>query len=190
MAKLVRFSNLDVIIALGLAGLVNIAMMYMAAAVFHDGVHNGVADMESAYHTLRPLLGGAASGVFLVSLLVSGLSSSMVGTMAGDVIMQGFVGWRIPLWVRRAVTMVPTIVVVALGVNTMQALILSQVILSLVLPIPMLSLVAFTGRRSIMGDMATGRLVSRIAIAAAVVVLTLNVVLLLEYMHVPLPVPA
>jgi len=187
VAKLVRFSNLDVVFALGLAGLVNIAMMYMAAAVFHDGAHNGVADMESAYHTLGPLLGGAASGVFVVSLIASGLSSSMVGTMAGDVIMQGFVGWRIPLWVRRAVTMVPTIIVVALGVNTIEALIVSQAILSLVLPIPMLSLVAFTGRRSVMGEMANGRLVSCLAITAAGTVLTLNVVLLLDYMHLPVP---
>jgi manganese transport protein len=190
VAKLVRFSNLDVVIALGVAGLVNIAMMYMAAAVLHDGVHNGVADMESAYHTLGPLLGRAASSVFLISLLASGLSSSMVGTMAGDVIMQGFVGWRIPLWVRRAVTMVPTIVVVALGVNTMQALIVSQAVLSLVLPIPMLSLVAFTSRRSIMGEMVNGRLASWVAIAAAGAVLALNVVLLLEYSHVPLPLAA
>ncbi len=187
VAKLVRFSNIDVVVALGLAGLVNVAMMYMAAAVFHDGVHNGVADMENAYHTLGPLLGGAASSVFLISLLASGLSSSMVGTMAGDIIMQGFVGWRIPLWVRRATTMAPTIVVVALGVDTMQALIVSQAVLSLVLPIPMLALVAFTGRHSIMGEMANRRLVSRIAITAAAAVLTLNMVLLLEWVHLPLP---
>jgi manganese transport protein len=189
-AKLVRFSNLDVAVALGLAGLVNVAMMYMAAAVFHDGVHNGLADMESAYHTLGPLLGRAASGVFLISLLASGLSSSMVGTMAGDVIMQGFVGWRIPLWVRRVTTMAPTIVVVALGIDTMQALIVSQAVLSLVLPIPMLALVAFTGKRSIMGKMANRPLVSRIAVAAAGAVLTLNVVLLLEWVHLPLPFAA
>jgi manganese transport protein len=186
VAKLVRFSNIDVVVALTLAGLVNIAMMYMAAAVFHDGVHNGVADMESAYHTLGPLLGRAASGVFLISLLASGLSSSMVGTMAGDVIMQGFVGWRVPLWVRRAATMAPTMVVVALGINTMQALIVSQAILSLVLPIPMLALISFTGRRSIMGEMENRRLLSRIAIAAAGVVLLLNVVLLLQWVHLPL----
>jgi manganese transport protein len=190
VAKLVRFSNLDVVVALGLAGLVNVAMMYMAAAVFHDGIHDGVADMESAYHTLGPLLGGAASGVFLISLLASGLSSSMVGTMAGDVIMQGFVGWRIPLWARRATTMAPTIVVVALGVDTMQALIVSQAVLSLVLPIPMLALIAFTGRRSIMGEMANRRLVSRIAITAAGAVLTLNLVLLLAWVHFPLPFSA
>lgn len=190
VAKLVRFSNVDVVAALGLAGLVNIAMMCMAAAVFHDGVHNGMADMEGAYHTLGPLLGRAASGVFLVSLLASGLSSSMVGTMAGDVIMQGFVGWRVPLGVRRAVTMMPTIIVVVVGVNTMLALVVSQAILSLVLPIPMLALVAFTSRRSIMGEMVNSRLISRIAIAASAAVLTLNVVLILETIHVPLPMLA
>ena len=153
----------------------------MAAAVFHDGIHDGVADMESAYHTLGPLLGGAAPAVFLISLLASGLASSMVGTMAGDVIMQGFVGWRIPLWARRAATMAPTIIVVALGIDTMQALIVSQAILSMVLPIPMLTLIMFAGRRSVMGEMVNKRFVTWISIIAAAVVLTLNFVLLLEW---------
>jgi manganese transport protein len=183
VAKHVRFSNLDVVVALGLAALVNVSMMYMAAAVFHDGIHDGVADIASAYRTLGPLLGGAAPAVFLISLLASGLSSSMVGTMAGDVIMQGFVGWRIPLWMRRAATMTPTVIVVALGVDTTQALIVSQAILSMVLPIPMLTLISFTGRRSIMGEMASSRLVSCGASIAAAVVLTLNFVLLVQWLQ-------
>ncbi|MBV8264046.1 MAG: Nramp family divalent metal transporter, partial [Candidatus Eremiobacteraeota bacterium] len=103
----VRFSNFDVLIALGIAGIVNMAMMYMSAAVFHFGGHPEIASIESAYKTLTPLLGSAAAAIFLLSLMASGISSSVVGTMAGQVIMQGFVGFAIPLWVRRVVTMVP-----------------------------------------------------------------------------------
>ena len=111
--RLLRFSNREVVLALGLAGLVNMAMVAMAASVFHDGVHDDVAEIGTAYRTLIPILGSGAAGVFLVSLLASGLSSSAVGTMAGQVIMQGFVGFRIPLWLRRLVTMVPSFAVVA-----------------------------------------------------------------------------
>jgi manganese transport protein len=186
-AKLVRFSNLDVVVALGVAGLVNIAMMCMAATAFHDGTHNAVADIAGAYRTLGPLLGGAAAGVFLVSLLASGLSSSVVGTMAGDVIMQGFVGWRIPLWLRRAVTAGPALVVIAAGVDTMQAFIVSQAVLSLVLPIPMVGLIAFAGRRGVMGDLAIRPLAMMLAGGAALLVLALNTVLLLQTFGVHLP---
>ncbi|MEA2780512.1 MAG: manganese transport protein [Rhodospirillaceae bacterium] len=186
-AKLVRFSNLDVVVALGVAGLVNIAMMCMAATAFHDGTHNAVADIAGAYRTLGPLLGDAAAGVFLVSLLASGLSSSVVGTMAGDVIMQGFVGWRIPLWLRRAVTAGPALVVIAAGVDTMQAFIVSQAVLSLVLPIPMVSLIAFAGRRRAMGDLAIRPLAMMLAGGAALLVLALNTVLLLQTFGMRLP---
>ena len=112
--KLLRFSNTEVVIALAVAGLVNMAMVMMASAAFHAG-HPEVAEIETAYHTLTPLLGIGAAGVFLVSLIASGISSSVVGTMAGQMIMQGFVGFRIPIWVRRLVTMVPAFVVVGLG---------------------------------------------------------------------------
>jgi manganese transport protein len=186
-AKLVRFSNLDVVVALGVAGLVNIAMMCMAATAFHDGTHNAVADIAGAYRTLGPLLGDAAAGVFLVSLLASGLSSSLVGTMAGDVIMQGFVGWRIPLWLRRAVTAGPALVVIAAGVDTMQAFIVSQAVLSLVLPIPMVSLIAFAGRRRAMGDLAIRPLAMMLAGGAALLVLALNTVLLLQTFGMRVP---
>src|SRR5215470_266406 len=122
----VRISNTEVVIALAIAGLVNMAMVMMASSAFHAG-HSDVAEIETAYHTLTPLLGGAAATVFLVSLLASGVSSSTVGTMAGQMIMQGFVGFRIPVWVRRLVTMIPAFVVVAIGVNPTRALVLSQV---------------------------------------------------------------
>src|SRR6195256_1824359 len=109
-----RFSNQEVVVALAFAGLVNMAMVIMASSAFHAG-HGEVAEIETAYHTLTPLLGAGAAGVFLLSLIASGLSSSTVGTMAGQVIMQGFVGFRIPLRLRRLVTMAPSFAIVALG---------------------------------------------------------------------------
>jgi manganese transport protein len=184
----IRLSNLDVGAALGLAGFINLAMMYMAAAVFHDGTHDGVADIETAYQTLGPLLGHAAAGIFLVSLLASGLSSSVVGTMAGQVVMQGFVGWRIPLWLRRLVTMLPAVAVAALGVSATETLVISQVVLSLVLPVPMLTLIAFTNRTGIMGGMANSRAIAILATVAAIAILALNAALLLELCGVALPV--
>jgi manganese transport protein len=176
---LVRFSNREVVVALSLAGLVNMAMVVMAANAFHEG-HGDVAEIETAYHTLVPLLGGAAAAVFLASLIASGISSSTVGTLAGQLIMQGFVGFRIPIWLRRAVTMIPAFVVVGLGVNATSALVISQVLLSLTLPIPMIALLLFTARRDLMGDLVNGRTTTILAAIAAVIVLTLNLVLLLQ----------
>jgi len=187
--RLLRFSNREVVLALGLAGLVNMAMVAMAASVFHDGVHDDVAEISTAYHTLIPVLGSSAAGVFLVSLIASGISSSAVGTIAGQVIMQGFTQYRIPLWVRRLVTMVPAFVVVALGIDATRALILSQVALSLVLPVPMVALLVLTQRRDIMGPSASGFLTMAAATAAATVVLALNVLLVLQTLGVPLSTP-
>jgi manganese transport protein len=180
---LVRFSNREVIVALSLAGIVNMAMVVMAANAFHEG-HSDVAEIETAYHTLVPLLGGAAAGVFLASLIASGISSSTVGTLAGQLIMQGFVGFRIPIWLRRAVTMIPAFVVVGLGVNATSALVISQVLLSLTLPIPMIALLLFTARRDVMGELVNGRMTTILAAIAAVIVLTLNLILLLQSMGV------
>ena len=174
-----RFSNREVIVALTLAGLVNMAMVMTASSAFHAG-HPEVAEIETAYHTLTPLLGTAAAAVFLLSLIVSGISASTVGTMAGQMIMQGFVGFRIPIWVRRLVTMVPALVVVALGVNATNALVASQVVLSIALPLPMIALLIFTGRRDIMGDFANGRLTRLAALVGTTVVLALNLVLIAQ----------
>jgi manganese transport protein len=185
--RVLRYSNAEVLFALGVAGFINMAMVAMAAVVFHNGVNDDVADIGTAYRTLIPLLGAGAAGVFLLSLLASGLSSSVVGTMAGQVIMQDFVSFQIPLWVRRLVTMVPAFVVVALGVNATQALVLSQVVLSLVLPMPMIPLLIFTARRDVMGSFANAPLTTAAAIAATVVVAALNVALLLQAAGVPLP---
>lgn len=183
---LLRFSNREVIIALSIAGLVNMAMVLMASAAFHTG-HRDVAAIETAYRTLTPLLGAGAAAVFLVSLISSGISSSVVGTMAGQMIMQGFVGFRIPIWVRRLVTMVPAFVVVGLGVNTTEALVISQVVLSFALPIPMVALVLFTRRTDIMGEFANRRLTDVAAIGGTAVILVLNVVLLLQTFGVGIP---
>jgi len=185
--RITGYSNLDVLIALGVAGVVNMAMMYMAAAVFHFSGHVQLADIGSAYKTLTPLLGSAAASLFLLALLASGISSSVVGTMAGQVIMQGFVGFTIPLWFRRVATMIPTVVIIGLGVNTTQALVLSQVVLSLVLPLPVISLIAYTKQRAVMGELVNGRWVNVAAITAAAVILGLNVVLIWQTFGLPLP---
>jgi manganese transport protein len=184
--RVLRFSSAEVVVALALAGLVNMAMVMMASGAFHSG-HPDVAEIETAYHTLTPLLGGAAAGIFLLSLIVSGVSASTVGTMAGQMIMQGFVGFRIPVWVRRLVTMLPAFVVVALGVNATAALVLSQVVLSIALPLPMIALIIFTGRRDLMGSYANRPLTSATALIGATVVLALNALLVAQISGVPIP---
>jgi manganese transport protein len=183
---LVRISNREVVVALMVAGLVNMTMVLMASGAFHAG-HPDVAEIGTAHHTLIPLLGGAAAGIFLVSLLASGVSSSTVGTLAGQMIMQGFVGFRIPLWVRRLVTMIPAFVVVGLDIDATNALVISQVVLSITLPLPMIALLKFTRRPDLMGRFATGRLMHAAAIIGAGIVLTLNGLLILQTFGAPLP---
>ncbi len=184
--RLLRFSNIEVVIALALAGLINIAMVMMASSAFHSG-HSEVAEIETAYHILTPLLGGAAAAAFLVSLIASGVSSSVVGTMAGQMIMQGFVHFSIPIWLRRLITMLPAFVIVAMGVNATEALVLSQVVLSIALPVPMIALVLFTRNKKIMGAYANSRLVDALAWTGTVIVLSLNAILLLQTFGVPIP---
>ena len=183
---LVRISNVEVIVALAIAGLVNMSMVMMASGAFHLG-HSEVAEIESAYYTLAPLLGSAAAGIFLLSLLASGVSSSTVGTMAGQVIMQGFVGFRIPIWVRRLVTMIPAFVIVGLGVNATQALVISQVVLSIALPLPMIALLIFTRRQEIMGAFANNQITNIAAIAGTAAVLLLNIVLIVQTLGIAIP---
>jgi manganese transport protein len=182
----VRISNIEVLVALAAAGLVNMAMVMMASSAFHAG-HSDVAEIETAYHTLTPLLGIGAAGVFLLSLIASGISSSVVGTMAGQMIMQGFVGFRIPIWLRRVITMAPAFVVVGYGVNATTALVVSQVILSIALPLPMIALVMFTRRPDIMGAFANSRLTNVIAVVGTAIVLALNMFLILDTFGVPIP---
>jgi manganese transport protein len=183
---LVRISNIEVIVALAIAGLVNTSMVMMASGAFHLG-HSDVAEIESAYYTLAPLLGSAAAGIFLLSLLASGVSSSTVGTMAGQVIMQGFVGFRIPIWVRRLATMIPAFVIVGLGVNATTALVISQVVLSIALPLPMIALLMFTRHKEIMGPFANGRVTNIAAVAGTAIILVLNVVLIVQTLGITIP---
>lgn len=184
--RVLHFSNIEVIVALAVAGMINMAMVMMAASAFHTG-NPEVAEIETAYHTLTPLLGSAAAGVFLVSLIASGISSSVVGTMSGQMVMQGFLHFHVPLWLRRAVTMVPAFAVVLAGVNATDALVLSQVVLSIALPVPMLALIHFIGNRRVMGGFAA-RPVTRIAATAgAALVLCLNFVLLAAFFGLPIP---
>jgi manganese transport protein len=173
--RILRASNQEVIVALTLAGLVN--MVIMAAGALHAG-HRDVPKIETAYHTLAPMLGGGAAGVFLVALLALDVSSSAVGTMAGQMIMQGLGGFRIPVWLRRLVTMAPAIVVVALGVDATSVLVVSQILLSIALPLPVQALLASTRRRDIMGQFVNGRMMQAAALAGTALVLALNLVLI------------
>jgi manganese transport protein len=154
--------------------------MYMAASVFNSSGHSQIADIQSAYHTLTPLLGSAAASVFLISLLASGISSSVVGTMAGQVIMQGFVGFTIPLWFRRLITMLPTVIIVAIGVDPTRTLVISQVVLSIVLPFPIIALIYFTQKKDLMGVLTNKRITTVLATLFAITILGLNVWLVIQ----------
>jgi len=184
--KVLHYSNIEVVIALAIAGMVNVAMVIMAASAFHQG-NSDVAEIETAYHMLTPLLGAAAASVFLVSLITSGVSSSVVGTMAGQTIMQGFLHFHVPIWLRRLVTMLPAFVVVAMGVNPTQALVMSQVVLSIALPVPMIALIIFTSRRDIMGDYAMRPAIRCLAFIGATIILGLNFALLANVSGIPVP---
>ncbi len=176
--RLFHFEIWDVTIAMGVAGLINAAMLIMAAATFHRTGMSHVASIESAHVTLQPLLGVAAGWIFAVSLLASGLASTTVGTMAGQVIMQGFLSRHIPVWVRRLVTMLPSLVVIFLGLDPTRTLVLSQVILSFGLPFAVVPLIIFSRRRDLMGDLVNLRTTTIASCAIAVLILSLNVYLL------------
>ncbi len=178
LQSLYRFEIADVVIAMGIASCVNAAMLIMAASTFYQTGHTSIASIEEAYRTLEPLLGGASKWIFGLSLLVSGLSSSTVGTGAGQVIMQGFLERHIPIWIRRLVTMAPSLVVIGVGLNPTRTLVLSQVVLSFGLPFAVIPLVMFTRRADIMGEMVNKRITTIAAgfIAALIVVLNLYLI--------------
>ena len=178
--RLMRFTWIDVLVAMGIAGLINVSMLVMAASTFYkSGLHH-VESLEVAHRTLVPLLGGAASSIFALALLASGLSSSAVGTLSGQVVMQGFVRRRIPLIVRRVVTMLPAFIVIALGLNPSRTLVLSQVILSFGIPFALVPLLMFTRRRSVMGTLVNRHATTAAAALVAAVIIALNVYLLLQ----------
>jgi manganese transport protein len=180
LRRLFRFECVDVTLAMGLAGLVNGAMLIMAAATFFDKGLTSVATIEAAHQTLAPLLGPASSWVFAVSLLASGLSSSTVGTMSGQVIMQGFLYRRIPIWLRRLVTMLPALVVIGIGLEPTRTLVISQVILSFGLPFALVPLVVFTARSDLMGVLVNRRPTTILASLVTLLIIGLNVFLLYE----------
>ena len=178
--RLFRFTRIDVVIAMTLAGLINIAMLVVAASTFFESGLTNVASLETAHKTLSGLLGGYSSTLFALALLGSGLSSSTVGTLAGQVVMQGFIRRRIPVWVRRLVTMVPALVVAAIGLNPSRTLVLSQVVLSFGIPFALIPLVLLTRRRDVMGAFVNTRLTSTVAIAVSALIAALNVYLLVD----------
>jgi manganese transport protein len=180
MRRLLRFQVVDVVLAMGLAGLINVAMLLMAAVTFHRAGAVSVGTIEEAHRTLTPLLGSVSSTVFAISLLVSGLSSSTVGTMAGQVIMQGFLRRSVPVVVRRVVTMVPALVVIYIGVDPTRTLVISQVVLSFGIPFALVPLVVFTGRRSLMGALRNHPLTAAVAWILAAMIIGLNGFLLLQ----------
>jgi manganese transport protein len=176
--RLMRYTRIDVVIAMSIAGLINMAMLVMAASTFFQSGLREVDSLEGAHRTLVPLLGGASSALFALALLGSGLSSSAVGTMSGQVVMQGFVRRRIPITVRRLVTMAPAFVAIGLGLDPTRTLVLSQVVLSFGIPFALVPLVYFTSRRDVMGTLVNHRLTTGAAIVVAALIIALNVFLL------------
>jgi len=180
LKRLLRFEIIDVLIAMGVAGLVNAAMLIMAASTFFNQGLMDVGTIQEAHKTLEPLLGSAASVVFALSLLAAGLSSAAVGTMAGQVIMQGFLRRHIKPWVRRLVTMLPSLIVIALGVDPTRTLVISQVVLSFGLPFAIVPLILFTRRRDIMGVLVNRRATTMAASIMAAVIIAMNLYLLYQ----------
>jgi manganese transport protein len=178
--RLMRLTKIDVGIAMAIAGLINMAMLVMAASTFFkSGLHN-VESLEGAHKTLVPLLGGASSQIFALALLFSGLSSSAIGTLAGQVVMQGFIRRRIPIIVRRLVTMAPAFVVIGLGADPSRTLVISQVLLSFGIPFALIPLVLFTAKRDLMGVLVNAKATNVAAALVAAVIIGLNVFLLVQ----------
>jgi len=178
--RLFHFELIDVLVAMGVASFVNAAMLVMAAAAFHRNGITNVATLEKAYVTLEPLLGKSASIVFGISLLASGLSSSAVGTSAGQIIMEGFVNKHIPVWIRRLVTVAPSIIIIAIGLEPTRVLVISQVLLSFGLPVTIFSLLRFSADRRLMGSLVNTRVTSVLLGAAALFVSLLNLFLIFK----------
>jgi manganese transport protein len=176
--RLMRFQRLDVGIAMGVAGVVNIAMLMVAAALFHKTGHTAVDSIDGAYHGFQNLVGGGAALAFGLALLASGFASSSVGTYAGQVVMQGFIGRRIPLMVRRLVTMAPALVVLGAGLDPTRSLVISQVVLSFGIPFALIPLVIFTSRKKLMGSLVNRRITTVSASVLAGLIVSLNIFLL------------
>jgi manganese transport protein len=179
--RILRFEKIDVVIALALAGAVNLAMMIVAAALFHGGGMTGIETIEGAYHGLGQIDSSGAATIFGVALLASGFASSSVGTLAGQVVMQGFIHRQIPLFLRRAITLFPALLILAIGVNPTDALVGSQVVLSFGIPFALVPLLMIAAKREVMGDLVNPRWLSVLAGTLAALIIALNVFLLYEF---------
>ena len=178
--RVYRYTKVDVIVAMSIAGVINMAMLVMAASVFFKSGLTDIASLETAHQTLEPILGSASSTLFALALLASGLSSSTVGTLSGQVVMQGFIDRQIPLFVRRLVTMLPALVVAAIGLDPTRTLVISQVVLSFGIPFALIPLVWFTSRRELMGPLVNRKTTTAVAVLVAALISALNVFLLAQ----------
>lgn len=178
--QLMRFQRLDVLVGLGIAGLINLTMMVVAASLFHQTGDTGIDSIEAAHAGLGQLVGGAAALAFAVALLASGLSSSSVGTYAGQVVMAGFLRRRVPIFVRRAVTMVPALVVLGLGLPTTDSLVVSQVVLSFGIPFALVPLALVTRRADVMGALVNNRVTTAAMVLIAASITALNAFLVVD----------
>ncbi|RHW43286.1 divalent metal cation transporter [Neobacillus notoginsengisoli] len=177
--KIFKFETIDVIIAMVIAGAINASMLIVAAALFHKSGLN-VQDIDVAYHQFDRLLGSNAAICFGVGLLMAGLSSSSIGTMSGDIIMQGYIRRRIPLYLRRFITMVPPLAIILLGINATKALVMSQVVLSFGIAFALIPLIMFTSNKEIMGGLVNKKINTILAWVIAIVIIALNLFLLVD----------
>ena len=180
LRRMLRAQRTDITLVLALAGVVNMLMVMLAAATFHEHGLVHVAGIEQAHRTLAPILGGASSVIFAVALLASGLSASAVGTFAGQVIMRGFLGRAVPLWLRRAVTMVPALVIAGSGLEATRALVISQVVLSCGIPQALIALAWLNAKRDVLGVFRNRAVVSVPVWGLVCLITALNVFLLIE----------
>ncbi len=178
--RLLRFQRIDVSLAMGLAGLVNMSMLVIAASLFHAGGLQSLDSIEEAHAQFGLLAGGGAALAFAVALLASGLASSSVGTYAGQVVMQGFIARTIPIVLRRLITMTPALIVLAIGLNPSRSLVISQVVLSFGIPFALIPLVLLTRRKDIMGALVNRRLTTVVAAIVAALITALNLFLIVD----------
>jgi manganese transport protein len=178
--KIFRFELIDVVIAMAIAGTINASMLIMAAALFNANGLTEVGDIDLAFEQLGVLISDNAAIIFGVALLASGFSSSSVGTMAGQVVMQGFINRRIPLWLRRLITMAPALAILAIGINSSYALVMSQVVLSFGIPFALIPLLIFCRNRGLMGALVNHRLTTAVATVVVTLIVALNVFLLYQ----------
>lgn len=180
--QVLRLAKIDTIAALNVAFFVNAAMLVVAGAVFYQHINANNLDLVTAYVSLIPALGTFAAIAFGIGLLASGLSSSMTGTLAGQVVLQGFFNRSMPVWIWRTITLIPALIVAALGIPAVQVLVISQVMLSLQLPFTIVAVIALSSRRDLLGEFTNPRYLTIIHILIALLVTALNVWLIIGYL--------